>query len=116
GISPRHMSPHIRWPQRRVRRTTPGRRELATFLFIYLIYDAARWVFVVRLPVARAHARWLIRLERTLHIAVEGAVQHAFAWRAANVLLSNVYLAAQLIVLPAALIWLYHRSPGIYRR
>jgi membrane-associated phospholipid phosphatase len=30
-------------------------------------------------------------------------------------LLSNVYLAAQLVVPPAAFIWLYRRSPQVYR-
>jgi arylamine N-acetyltransferase len=28
---------------------------------------------------------------------------------------SNVYLAAQLVVLPAALVWMYRRSPRVYR-
>jgi hypothetical protein len=32
----------------------------------------------------------------------------------ASWLLSNVYLAAQLVVLPGALIWLYRRSPTVY--
>jgi membrane-associated phospholipid phosphatase len=31
-------------------------------------------------------------------------------------LLSNVYLAAQLVVLPGALIYLYRRAPAVYRR
>ena len=95
--------------------STPGRRELAVFLAVYLLYDAARWTFAARLPVARAHARWVFHLERSLHIAIEGAVQRAFDAGATAFLLSNVYLAAQLIVLPAVLIWLYHRSPAIYR-
>jgi hypothetical protein len=30
--------------------------------------------------------------------------------------MSNVYLAAQLLALPASLIWLYHRCKPIYRR
>jgi PAP2 superfamily len=30
--------------------------------------------------------------------------------------LSNVYLAAQLVVLPVALVWLYRRSRPVYRR
>jgi hypothetical protein len=34
----------------------------------------------------------------------------------ASLLLANVYLAVQLVVLPAALIWLYRRSPDVYRR
>jgi hypothetical protein len=31
-------------------------------------------------------------------------------------LFSNVYLAAQLVVVPGTLIWIYRRSPRIYRR
>jgi PAP2 superfamily len=34
----------------------------------------------------------------------------------ANWLRSNIYLAAQLAVLPLALVWLYHRSPAVYQR
>ena len=97
------------------RHTSDGRRELAVFLAIYLLYDAARWIFAARLPVARAHARWVFHLERSLHVAIEGAVQRAVDTGAAAFLLSNVYLAAQLIVLPAVLVWLYRRSPAVYR-
>lgn len=86
------------------------------FAAVYLLYDAARWVSVGQLPVARAHAHWVIRVERSLHIAVEGSVQRALDSSVASFVLSNVYLAAQLVVLPAALIWLYRRSPDVYRR
>ena len=96
--------------------SAPGRRELAAFGAVYLLYDAARWVFAGRLAVARAHGRWVIHLERAAHLAVEGSVQRALDWSVASFVLSNIYLAAQLAVLPGALIWLYHRSPAIYRR
>jgi PAP2 superfamily len=97
-------------------RSSSGRVELAVFAAVYVLYDAARWVFAGHLPVARAHARWVIHLERSLHVAVEGSVQRALDWSVASFVLSNVYLAAQLLVLPGALIWLYRRSPNIYRR
>jgi membrane-associated phospholipid phosphatase len=95
---------------------TRGRRELALFASVYLLYDGARWVFVGHLGPARAHARWVIHLERALHVAVEGQVQHALDSGVTSFLLSNLYLAAQLIVLPGALIWLYRSSPEIYRK
>ena len=85
------------------------------FAVVYLLYDASRWVFAGRFPTAAAHARWVIDLERSMHVAVERSVQRAFAAGPAEWLLSNVYLAAQLIVLPASLIWLYRRSPRVYR-
>jgi membrane-associated phospholipid phosphatase len=93
-----------------------GRRELALFAAVYLLYDGARWAFVGQLGAARAHARWVIHLERALHVAVEGQVQRALNSGLTSFLLSNLYLAAQLIVLPGALIWLYRRSPKIYLR
>jgi membrane-associated phospholipid phosphatase len=95
---------------------TAGRRELALFAAVYLLYDCGRWAFVGRPGPARAHARWVIHLERSLHVAVEGEVQRALGSGVSGLLLSNLYLAAQLVVLPGALIWLYRRSPQIYRR
>jgi hypothetical protein len=93
-----------------------GRLELALFGAVYALYDAARWVFAGRPAVARAHARWVIHLERTLHVGIEGSVQRAFDWPVASCVLANVYLAAQLAVLPAALVLLYRRSPAVYRQ
>jgi len=96
--------------------TAPSwRSELRLFVAGYLIYTAARWLFVGDLDDARDHARWIFHLEQMAGVAVEGSVQRAFDWPAASWLLSNLYLAAQLAVLPGALVWLYHRSPGIYR-
>lgn len=43
-------------------------------------------------------------------------MQRALDWGVASWLLSNVYVAAQLVVLPGALIWLYRRSPALYRQ
>ena len=94
----------------------PGPRQLALFASLYLLYDAGRWVFVGHLRTARAHAHWVIHLERSLHLAVEGSVQRMLDFGVASFLLSNIYLAAQLVVLPGALIWLYRRSPSVYRQ
>ena len=43
-------------------------------------------------------------------------MQRLFEWGVAEWLLSNVSLAGQLVVLPASLMWLYGRSPRVYRR
>jgi PAP2 superfamily len=95
---------------------TAGRREFALFAAVYGLYDAARWAWAGHLSLARVHAHRVIALERSLHIAVEGSVQRALDSGVPSFVLSNVYLAAQAIVLPATLIWLYRRSPGVYRQ
>jgi hypothetical protein len=91
------------------------RTQLSIFLTAYLLYDAARWIFSSNLEEARAHAEWVIDLERSIHVAIEGSVQRALDTGAASFILSNVYLAAQLVVLPLSLIWLYRRSRPVYR-
>ena len=95
---------------------TGGRREFALFGAIYLLYDAARWVWAGNLPLARAHALRVIAVERSLHMAIEGSVQRALDSPVPSFLLSSVYLAAQAVVLPATLVWLYRRSPRIYQQ
>src|SRR3954463_6033313 len=97
-------------------RAIARRRDLSLFLAAYLLYDGARWIFAGHLPVARTHADQIVSLERSLHVAVEGSVQHALDFGAASWLLSNVYLAAQLAVLPVALAWLHRRSRPVYRQ
>ncbi|HEY8626387.1 MAG TPA: phosphatase PAP2 family protein [Solirubrobacteraceae bacterium] len=97
------------------RRRLTARPGLALFAAAYLLYDASRWIFAGQLPVAREHAHQIVNLERSLHLAVEESVQRALDWGVASWVLSNVYLAAQLVVLPGALIWLYRRSPAVYR-
>jgi membrane-associated phospholipid phosphatase len=91
------------------------RTELLLFVAAYLIYTLARWLFVGDLADARTHARWIYETEQTAHVAVEGSVQRAFDSPVASWLLSNLYLAAQLAVVPATLIWLYRRSRVLYR-
>lgn len=91
------------------------RRELSVFLAVYLVYNVARWVFVGDLLTAREHAHWIVDLEQSAGLAVEHSVQSAFDAAAWSQLLSSVYLAAQFLVLPGALIWLYRRSPEHYR-
>lgn len=90
------------------------RTELVFFAAAYAIYTVARWVFVGDLAEAREHARWIVELEHTTGVAIEQSVQHAFDSDVASWLLSNLYLTAQLLVVPITLIWLYRRAPDIY--
>jgi membrane-associated phospholipid phosphatase len=98
--------------------TLPRRRwqaELRMFLAAYLVYTAARWIFVGDLGEAKEHARWIFELEQHAGMAVEGSVQGALDSPVTSWLLSNLYLAAQLAVVPGVLVWLYRRSPAVYR-
>jgi membrane-associated phospholipid phosphatase len=111
------QSAAIRVPASRRRAPTRlgWRTELPLFAAAYVVYNVSRWLFAGDLDHARAHARWILELEQGLGIAVERAVQHALDSGTISWLLSNVYLAAQFVVVPGALIWLYRRSPEVYR-
>lgn len=85
------------------------------YLGAYLLYTSARWLVNGDRAVAIVHAHWIIHLERSTHLAIETQLQRALRFGAAGWLLSNIYLLAQLAVLPTALIWLYRRSRPIYR-
>jgi membrane-associated phospholipid phosphatase len=92
------------------------RTELLLFLAAYVVYNVARWVFVGDLSVAQEHARWIYTLEQGAGVAVEGSVQRTLDLAPVSFALSNLYLAAQLVVVPATLVWLYRRSPHLYRQ
>ncbi len=92
------------------------RTELLLFFAAYWVYNLARWIFVGNLPQAKDHAHWIFDLEQSAGVAVESSVQRAFDFEVANWVLSNLYLLAQLVVVPAVLIWLYRRSPQVYRQ
>src|SRR5436309_6010903 len=112
AASPPHRSS---WP--RVISVSPrARAQIGLYLLAYLVYSAARYVTVGDLPSAKAHAAGIVSLERHLGVGVEATVQHAFAGSWAMWLLNHVYLAAQLVVLPGSLVYLYHRAPDLYVR
>src|SRR3954449_1211699 len=90
--------------------------ELLFFLGAYLLYIGARWVFAGDPGAARDHAMWIVSLERSLHVEVEDSVQHALDGPFVSWLLSDVYMAAQLVVLPGSLSALYRWAPAVYRR
>src|SRR5215212_5168193 len=86
------------------------RKELGLFVAAYLVYNGARWLFAGDRTVALDHARWILDLERSAGLAVEGSVQDALDSSVATWVLSHIYLAAQLVVLPLVLIWVYRQS------
>jgi membrane-associated phospholipid phosphatase len=90
--------------------------QIGLFALAYLVYSAARWVTVGDLGVAKANADWIMTLEHHLHIAVEGSVQSTLTGTWILYVLNHLYLAAQLIVLPGALIFLFRRSRPLYAR
>ena len=90
--------------------------ELLFFLSAYLLYIGARWVFAGDPAAARDHALWIVSFEQSLHVAVEAPVQSALDGPVVSWLLSNVYMAAQLVVLPGSLFALYRWARPVYRR
>jgi diacylglycerol kinase family enzyme/membrane-associated phospholipid phosphatase len=92
-----------------------SRRELSLFAGAYVVYNAARWLFTGDLSQARWHAESIMRLERELGLAVEASVQQRLDAGLWSSFFSYVYMAAQLVVLPCVLVWLYRRAPGVYR-
>jgi hypothetical protein len=92
-----------------------GRTQLGLFAAAYLVYVVARWLAAGEMGPATENAEWIIGLERDLGVAVERDVQSALDGGLVTWLLSNVYLAAQLVVLPASLLLLFRAAPHVYR-
>ena len=93
-----------------------ARAQLGIFLFAYLIYSAARFVTIGDLGVAQANADWIMDLQHDLGVGVEASVQQALTGTWALWVLNHLYLAAQLVVLPGSLIFLYRRRHPMYER
>src|SRR3954447_8016379 len=100
----------------RVPRLSRGWTQVGVFLLAYLVYSAARWVTMGELPVALDNAHWIVRLEDGVGVRVEGPIQDALTGTAALWVLNHLYLAAQMIVVPGALFFLYRRSHIAYER
>jgi membrane-associated phospholipid phosphatase len=93
-----------------------ARAQIGLFLLAYLVYSIGRWVTVGDLPTAKGNAHWILDLEDNLGVAGEAAIQDGLTGTAALWILNHLYLAAQLVVVPGALIWLYRRSKPAYER
>jgi hypothetical protein len=93
---------------------TPGRRELALFGVAYLLYSLGRFVAIGDMNVAVNNAGSIVDLERSLHLDVEQGVQDALQGSVLLWVLNHLYLAAQLVVVPGALVFLFKRSRTHY--
>jgi membrane-associated phospholipid phosphatase len=103
-------------PARALSLSPAARAQLGIFLLAYLLYSAARFVTIGDLGVAQANADWIMDLERNLDVAVEATVQQGLTGTWVLWLLNHLYLAAQLVVLPGSLVFLYRRSRPLYER
>jgi PAP2 superfamily len=90
--------------------------QVGIYAGAYLLYALGRYVAIGDYSTAADHAHAIVQAERSLGIAVEGATQRAVEGTPWLWLLNHVYLAAQLVVVPAALAYLYPRAPAGYRR
>jgi hypothetical protein len=95
--------------------TSGWRAQLLLYLSAYWAYSATRWIAAGEVPKADAHAHWIVHVEQTLHLSVEASVQRALDSGVPIWVLNHLYLVAQFAVVPGALIWLYARSPAVYR-
>jgi membrane-associated phospholipid phosphatase len=91
-----------------------GRRELFLFLGAYLLYSASRYVSVGDLTTATDHAQWVVDLQKSIGVNVESSVQAALNGTAVIWVLNNLYLLAQMVVVPGTLIFLYRRNHELY--
>jgi membrane-associated phospholipid phosphatase len=96
-----------------LRRLNP---ELKLFLGAYLLYNIGRWVTAGDIGPATENARWIVDLEDTLGVGVERSVQDGLAGGVSMWVLSHIYLAAQLVVVPSVLVFLYRKARPIYRK
>ena len=92
------------------------RRQLALFAGAYLLYALGRYLTIGDYESAVGHANLIVDAERWLGIAVERPVQQAMQGTVWLWVLNHLYLAAQLVAVPAALVWLYRRAPRGYGR
>jgi membrane-associated phospholipid phosphatase len=93
-----------------------GRRELFLFLGAYVAYSTSRYLSVGDLTTATDHARWVVDAQKSIGVNVESSVQTALHGTIAIWILNNLYLAAQLVVVPGTLMWLYRRNRPVYVR
>jgi membrane-associated phospholipid phosphatase len=109
-MSKRSLTTAVKWLGSR------WRAQLLLYLFAYFAYSSTRWIVAGEVPKAIAHAQWIEKLERSLHLSVEGSVQRTLDTGAPIWVLNHLYLIAQFAVVPGALIFLYWYSRPVYRK
>lgn len=105
-----------RGPHARAWRPPAGVRELALALAVYLFYVSARWLAAGSYATAVHHAREIWTLEHRLRMAIEPAVQHAFLHSSLLPVFNRLYLSAQNLVVPAAMLLTYAVDRAVYLR
>ena len=89
--------------------------EAALVVTLYGVYELARGLVVGNTREADRHADQLVALERSLHLFVEGRVQHAAdALPGLAGLLGVSYLTLHLAVTAVVLLWLHRRRPSAF--
>ncbi len=89
--------------------------EAALVVTLYGVYELARGLVVFNTREADRHADQLVALERSLHLFVEGRVQHAAdAVPGLAGLLGVSYLTLHLAVTAVVLLWLHRRRPTAF--
>ena len=76
----------------------------------------SRYISVGDITTATDHAEWIVHLQQSIGVNVEASVQSALHGTVAIWILNNLYLAAQVVVVPGALIWLYRHDHALYVR
>jgi cytochrome bd-type quinol oxidase subunit 2 len=117
--SHRHDVDHGAWTAARLRDWLSVRHslpiELALVLGLYAVYEGTRGLVAGDERVALRHARDVVSLERSLHIFVEGPVQHAAVVVPGLIgTLGFAYLTLHLSVTGCLLLWLHRRRPAAY--
>jgi PAP2 superfamily len=117
--SQQHDTDHGVWTATRLRDWLSTRHsmpiELALILGLYAVYEGTRGLVAGDERVALRHARDVVSLERSLHIFVEGHVQHAaLAVPGLIGTLGFAYLTLHLSLTGGLLLWLHRRRPAAY--
>jgi hypothetical protein len=120
GPSQRREVDRVAWTAAADRRAWLSARhplpiELAMVIGLYAAYEATRGLVAGDAHLALRHAQDVVSLERSLHIFVEGPVQHAaLAVPGLIGTLGFAYLTLHLSLTGGLLLWLHRRRPAAY--
>ena len=90
-------------------------REALIFAAAYLVYQLCRTVATGAEPLAVQNAHRVLGAEAALGIDIEAAAQSALDGTIWLTAFSWIYLAAQPVVIPLVVVWVYRRSAPVYR-
>ena len=90
-------------------------REALIFTAAYLVYQLCRTVATGAEPLAVENAHRVLGAEAVLGIDIEAAAQSALDGTIWLTAFSWIYLAAQPVVIPLVVVWVYRRSAPVYR-